>query len=274
MVVQKISFKADVLKMRQSLEEDIFKLGPPVIQSYEHGFDGFGGWSVTSRTGDWRDGYQQGHDWVFRKDIGYRQYSLAKYLGLGHPMEYDKFTEAATYPFKELIDRLERSGFYPRRARINILKAGHKSALHRDGPDNSYMLRLHVPIITNSKCKHLVLENNRMVEYNMPADGSVYAVRVNNLHQVINESEEDRYHLIMDAYDTRKYTIGSHYNKDDVFKNIEAASKFREEVDKIKLNWVQRFDFYTEKKLIGFVHYLIQNYYVNYFMKKHEREVR
>lgn len=268
MVVQKLNFRVDVNKLRQSLENDIFKLGSPVIQSREHGFDGFGGWSVMSRTGHWRDGYQQGHDWVFRKDMGYRQYSLAKYLGLGHPMEYDKFTEAATPPFREIINRLANSGFYPRRARINILKAGQKSALHRDGPDDSYMLRLHIPIITNDKCKHTVIQNKRIYEYTMPADGSVYAVKVNNLHQIINDSNQDRYHLIMDAYDTRKYTIGCHFNRDEIASRLKEAEQFRAEVDKINLGWLQKTDFYIEKKLIGLYHYIVQNYYVPYVMNK------
>jgi hypothetical protein len=44
--------------------------------------------------------------------------------------------------------------------------------------------------------------------------GNVYMVWVNNWHQIRNDSDQDRYHIIMDAYDTKKITQNFKYEGD------------------------------------------------------------
>jgi hypothetical protein len=48
----------------------------------------------------------------------------------------------------------------------------------------------------------------------MPADGGVYILWTNLWHQIRNDSDEDRYHIIMDAYDTKKITKNFKYKGD------------------------------------------------------------
>ena len=82
--------------------------------------------------------------------------------------------------------------------------------VHKDAATNNYMARIHIPLITNEKCVHICDGYN----LHMPADGSVYILWVNVWHQIRNDSDEDRYHIIMDAYDTKKITKFFHYEGD------------------------------------------------------------
>ena len=57
----------------------------------------------------------------------------------------------------------------------------------------------------------------------MPADGSVYMLWVNCMHQIRNDSDEDRYHIICDAYDTQGITENFRY-KQNINRLIEEAN--------------------------------------------------
>jgi hypothetical protein len=135
----------------------------------------------------------------------------------------------------KLIDKeiLDEQGFYPRRARITMIKAQTCSITHRDYPwssdnlDDGYMCRVHVPIITNEKCTHWAERK----EYHMPADGSVYILPVNNQHQIRNNSNIDRYHLIVDVYDTRGISKTMKFH-DTIQKLETSAQDYRKEIDK------------------------------------------
>jgi 3,4-dihydroxy-2-butanone 4-phosphate synthase len=64
------------------------------------------------------------------------------------------------------------------------------------------MARIHIPVFTDPACIH----STDGTPFHMPADGSVYMIWVNVPHQVSNNSNIDRYHIIMDAYDTQGIT--------------------------------------------------------------------
>ena len=68
----------------------------------------------------------------------------------------------------------------------------------------------------------------------MPADGSAYIVWVNLWHQIRNDSDEPRYHMIMDAYDTKKIT--QYFKYEGEFEQLENFSRrFRQEINEIEL---------------------------------------
>jgi hypothetical protein len=100
------------------------------------------------------------------------------------------------------MDFLMQSGLSPRRARIIRLSKGLRSSWHRDGPDNLYFVRLHIPIITNPGCIFEAKDADVTEVAHMPADGSSYILRVNRMHRVSNLGTEDRFHLVMDVWDT------------------------------------------------------------------------
>jgi aspartyl/asparaginyl beta-hydroxylase (cupin superfamily) len=93
------------------------------------------------------------------------------------------------------------------------------------------MARIHIPLWTDEKAvfiadgKHL----------HMPADGSAYMVWVNIWHQIRNDSDIDRYHLIMDAYDTKHITENFKYMGD--FPQLENFARgFREQIETVELS--------------------------------------
>ena len=70
----------------------------------------------------------------------------------------------------------------------------------------------------------------------MPADGSVYMLWVNCMHQIRNDCDEDRYHIICDAYDTRGITQNFKY-KHNIQKLIDTSNAYRKKIDSIENEW-------------------------------------
>lgn len=84
------------------------------------------------------------------------------------------------------------------RVRIANLKAGNKINPHVDY-DPSYIFRYHVPLITNDQCLFFVVVDDQYKYYKMPSDGDVYWINTGIKHGVINNSNEDRLHLLIDV---------------------------------------------------------------------------
>lgn len=229
-VVETLKFGVDVDALKNALEE-VKKVGPMVFQGSEFGYKNFGGWNLQSRSGDYRDGFQVGIERCYRKN-GTFNYHLAKFLEYSHPFEHKNFTQAAIGPIQQVIEFLEDRGFYPRRARLTCLKAHSKSIIHRDAPSDKYLARIHIPLITNEQCVHWTEHSGA---FHMPADGSIYMLWVNNLHQIRNDSDEDRYHIIMDAYDTYGFTRLFRY-PGNIKAFIKEAADYREQINKVKLD--------------------------------------
>jgi hypothetical protein len=235
MFYEKLDFiKFDLEKLREDVKNHVFTLGNQVIQGEEFEtpqYHGFGGWSLLSRTGEWQDGFeffQTGENEQFQGDFfpkGQNNFAVLKYLNVAHSMEYKNPTEAYVGEIKNVISQIDELGFYPRRARVTCLKAGCKSLVHSDGPMNEYIARIHIPLFTNDKCV-FVCDG---VDLYMEA-GSVYMVWVNTWHQIRNDSNEDRYHIILDAYDTKHITKNFKY-EGDINQLIEHAEKYRENID-------------------------------------------
>ncbi len=189
--------------------------GPPVFATIRFGFDldllrkhcldhvfslpsiqqgpGFGGWSVLSSNGSYTDGWQKGH-MAYEMDSPQKTTQHLADLGL-LGKRYDQPTEICFDYLAEVINVIRSSGVDPRRARIIRLSANSACLMHRDyRPDVPYF-RMHVPIITNELCYY---ECELGISH-IPADGNAHVIRVNQLHRVINESNQDRYHLVMDV---------------------------------------------------------------------------
>jgi len=216
---EKLNFQFDIEKLRQAVKDYVFTLGDKVIQGEEYEtpqYNGFGGWSLLSRTGDWKDGFAffQNEEGTALEDVFFpknaNNYETLKYFDIAGSLEYKNPTQACKGYIKEVLDQIEAAGLTPRRARVTCLKAGSKSLVHSDGPQTDYLARIHIPLWSNHKCVHISNGEN----LHMPADGGAYMLWVNNWHQIRNDSDTDRYHIIMDAYDTKGISENLKYEGD------------------------------------------------------------
>jgi hypothetical protein len=225
--------KFDHDKLVKDVQNHVFPLGAQIIQGEEYetkAYNGFGGWSITSHTGDWRDGWE-----FFQNDEGEamevffpkndNNYKALKFCGIAHSMEHKNPTQAYVGEIANVVNQLEELGLYPRRVRVSCLKAGAKSLVHRDGDQNEYMARIHIPLITNKKCVFI----SEGTTLHMEA-GKAYAVWVNNWHQIRNDSDEDRFHLICDFYDTKGITNNFSY-RGNIQELEDHAKLMRQNID-------------------------------------------
>jgi hypothetical protein len=220
MFFEKLDYTVDIEKLKKEVRESVFTLGDQAVQGKEYEtpqYHGFGGWSLLSRDATWTDGWEavqleQGktlESFLPTEELIYKAY---KHFGIYQGLEHDKPTEAYVGEIKKVLDDLRDLGFHPTRARVTCLKPHSKSLVHKDGDETEYTARIHIPLWTNEKCVH-ICEGKHL---HMPADGSVYILWTNLWHQIRNDSDEDRYHIIMDAYDTKKVT--KHFNYEGDFE--------------------------------------------------------
>jgi 3,4-dihydroxy-2-butanone 4-phosphate synthase len=100
------------------------------------------------------------------------------------------------------------------------------------------MARIHIPLITNPACVFICEGEDLYME-----PGQAYMVWVNRWHQIRNDSDQDRYHIIMDAYDTRHVTDNFKYLGD--IKQLDAfARQLRENINQTEITpeIVQKFE--------------------------------
>lgn len=225
--------KFDHAKLLAEVKDHVFPLGSQIIQGEEYetpAYHGFGGWSITSRTGDWKDGWD-----FFQNDEGKamevyfpkndNNYKSLKFFNIAHSMEHKNPTQACVGEIASIVSQMEELGLYPRRVRVTCLKAGAKSLVHKDADDNEYMARIHIPLITNKKCVFIMNGTNLHMEA-----GKAYMVWVNDWHQIRNDSNEDRYHIICDAYDTKGITKNFSY-KGNIQELEDHAKLMRQNID-------------------------------------------
>lgn len=240
-----LPFSVDVQELKNYIQKEVIPIGDPVYSTNDR--NEFGGYSILSRTGHWQDGWEigtvgaPGYTLLDPKRINFK---AVKFLNLAHYFEHKNPTEICSGPIKELIDNVTELGFYPRRARITLLKPNSQTIPHSDGNGN-YMCRLHVPLITHEKCVHKC----EGINLHMPADGKTYILKVNVLHQVFNDSPINRYHIIMDCWDTKGITQNFRYPW-NIKKLEEEAEIYRKTVDSITLNDQEILHFEKLKKQI------------------------
>jgi hypothetical protein len=237
MFYQKLQFKFDIEKLKKNLYDDVIPLGEPFYQGREYGYaDAFGGWSLLSYSGHWRDGWEIGHVMneeyrhLFYNKNNIPNYKAMKYINYANPMEHKVKTEACVGEISKAIDYIDSLGLTPRRARVTVLNPKTTGVHHADGSSDEYMARLHIPLVTNENCIH-ECEGQKL---HMPADGSCYILWVNRYHNIFNDSDVKRYHIIMDVYDTKGVTEEFKFNGniDDMQK---VADEFRKNMDMTNL---------------------------------------
>ena len=194
MIFEELPLQFDVKKLRSHLREFVVPLSPHMVGKF------FGGWSVLSSNGSYLDGWVSGER-AFQPEFmpGSSVKEKLSVLGVKTAAEYCQPTEICTGYLREVVDTVRDAGFEPSRARLSLLKAHGQSTLHRDGPDSAYIVRLHVPIITNEHCFFNCDDGSA----HLHATGGSYLLRVNRMHQVVNSGEKDRIHLIMSVRDTK-----------------------------------------------------------------------
>lgn len=227
--LQKLDWKVDIEKMRKQLE--VAKAMYNATYD-DHGYGPmFGGLGILSDTGDWDRGMISGKQ-VWKE--GKIDFKLAIEKGINFEYNYDKKTSLCVGETEKLIDRLEKIGLTPRRARYTVLKACGKSSVHNDSKRGEYATRLHVPLITNDSCFHRVFEGDKVVEeVFLPADGSIYIMRVNIKHQIVNDSNQDRWHFLCSIYDQNGLTDFP------ITKNEMNVVKVKAEAFKNGVKWVE-----------------------------------
>ena len=186
MVFERLPFTYNIQKLQGFLADTVMSIGDPICPIAP----GFGGWSITSRNGSWQDGWRKENETV------------------DFPYEYNKPTELYIGYMKDVVNDIAIKGLRPTKVRINNLPPNSKSSIHRDYPAADFKARLHIPLLTNEKCSHIIYNNNDVEQSrtHMIADGSAYMFWVNLKHQYINESNENRYHVVMDVIDTKGIT--------------------------------------------------------------------
>ena len=123
---------------------------------------------------------------------------------IGSKLEWTSLAnEPVMSPIREIISRLPCQF---ERIRLMKLAAGKSLRKHNDNIDpdieNKKIVRIHVPIRTNSEVVFTMYENDEDYDgekLNLKA-GHFYYLDVTKPHSVSNNSNEDRYHLVVDCY--------------------------------------------------------------------------
>ncbi len=204
MIYEKLEgFHVDVEELRNTYNymRSVFKMD----YAYD---DYFGGWSIQSWNGKFTDGWE-------RKPVTYLDKNGEEKVDFEKSMAVDTRsvdqcnvrTELCFGQTDEILNKLEGLGLHPRRARYSRLSPQSILPYHRDCDESMYQVRLHIPIITNPDCVFISEEG----EAHMPADGSGYLVKVNELHSSANRSDDYRTHIIINVWDTRGVTKFNKY---------------------------------------------------------------
>jgi len=85
------------------------------------------------------------------------------------------------------------------RVRLACLKRNFSIKPHVDY-DPSYIVRYHIPLITNEQCMLHIVRNKVQYDIHLPNDGKIYFINTGHLHWASNDSDNERLHLIVDVH--------------------------------------------------------------------------
>lgn len=205
MIAEKIDIKFDIDRIKNYFNEHVRNLAP--VKQNEM----FGGWSILSTSGDYRDGFQQTEARFYTYDQDNDRYEFDyeranREIGYTWPRMHINLTQVGTGYIAEIIETIDKLGLKPHHARWTRISPKGTTIWHRDTWEDCYKVRLHIPIVTNLECAFETEEG----AFHMPADGSCYLVAVNRMHRAYNHGSEERIHIIMDVIDD----VGiSHYHQ-------------------------------------------------------------
>lgn len=195
MIYEKLRLTVDIKRLQEFCANELASLPPQMAT--EH----FGGWSALSSNGSYKDGFTSS-TFVYDESIKNMEQVKARIAegGVRTGLTYNLPTEIHKGYIAELLKQFEELGFYPRRARLMLLKAGGKCGMHMDNPTWLYGVRLHIPVFTNPQC---FFETEDEGSAHLPSDGSVYLLKVNRMHRVTNLGPTDRIHFVASVHDTK-----------------------------------------------------------------------
>lgn len=202
---EKLKIPFCIQTLKNEFLENTLNLPPTMLSQH------FGGWSITSSSGDIADGWLKATPFINSKEQNIDQ--LRHYnnsIGFKGPQAYREPTRLCTGEAKNILDYLNEQSFFPCRARFTILKPGGGTRFHQDYPDWLYGVRLHIPIITN---ENSFFEYEGGFKKNLKADGTAYLLKINKTHRVFNNGTEDRVHFLCDFFDLNHKTVYNKYFK-------------------------------------------------------------
>lgn len=199
---EKLPITIDIEKLRIWLHEIVKLIGEPVYtpRTDHHTESQYKYWSILSENGHWDQKYVSISPYMRNNKFDEK---TAIQMGWKAINLWNKPTEIHISYMNEVMQMLSNQGLEIKRARCAMLLPESASVVHRDGIDGIHNIRLHIPLMTNLECKHVIVDTNNheiiIEEIHMPADGSIYAVKVDNSHRIVNAMSDPRYHIVMDV---------------------------------------------------------------------------
>ncbi|KTD76571.1 aspartyl/asparaginyl beta-hydroxylase domain-containing protein [Legionella waltersii] len=218
MIAEQLDIKFDIERIQNYFNTQVKHL-EPICQN-----EMFGGWSIQSTSGDYRDGFQLqngyhvydklSEEYIFDYERAHRE------IGYTWPKLHVNLTQVGNGYIAEVIETLRKIGLSPHHARWTRIPPNSTTIWHRDTREGSYGVRLHIPVITNPDCWYETEEG----KFHMPADGYCYLVDVSRLHMAYNHGKEDRIHIIMDVIDD--VGVSKHHRTHELRRKIFHMNKW------------------------------------------------
>lgn len=122
--------------------------------------------------------------------------SNPNYMPEADELNYGVRTELVTGEIEKILNMFTSK---ITRVRLAYIAGNHDLKPHVDY-DPSYIVRYHIPIITNTGVSMYMKRNSQVYKKHLPADGRVYFFNTGIMHWVNNDSNQDRVHLIIDVH--------------------------------------------------------------------------
>lgn len=122
--------------------------------------------------------------------------SKSEYLPEADELNYGVRNELVTGELAKILDMFPSK---LTRVRLAYLKDHFDIKPHVDY-DPSYIVRYHIPLITNIDVRMFMERGSDLAEIHLPADGKVYFFNSGLKHWVKNDGNEGRLHLIIDVH--------------------------------------------------------------------------
>jgi hypothetical protein len=113
-------------------------------------------------------------------------------------LNYGKRNEFCINEIHEILNKFSEFDKITR-VRLALLKSHFSIKPHIDY-DPSYIVRYHIPLITNEDCKLNCMKGDSVYSTHFKADGHVYFLNTGHKHWASNDSDYDRIHLIVDVH--------------------------------------------------------------------------
>ena len=118
------------------------------------------------------------------------------YMPEADELNYGVRTELVTGEIEKILNMFTSK---VTRVRLAYIAGNHDLKPHIDY-DPTYIVRYHIPIITNPGVNMYMERNGQIYKRHLPVDGRVYFFNTGIKHWVTNDSDQDRVHLIIDVH--------------------------------------------------------------------------